>query len=447
MRVILPELKELIRAKEAKLIRDLFRFFDPADVAEVWDELTPEERVYLISTVNIADATDIIETLKAEQQREILNLLPEDKVKAILDRMSPDDRVDLIAELPREEQERFLKLMASEEEAETEELLTYPEDSAGGLMTTDFAYAYDDMKVSDVLRHLRKIAKDLDDFHYVFIIDRNKKIKGQVSLKDLITASPRQPITKIMDQRIVSVLPLSDQEEVARVFAKYDRPSIPVVDRLGRLKGIITSDDVIDVISEEATEDMHRFAALTGETEDYLATRTLTMAKRRITWLILLVFAGFLSGLVIETYASVIRYMVALSFFIPILTGSGGNAGMQSATMVIRALATGGVSVADFFRILKKEIIIGIVCGLALGVATGLRALLIQRSPILGVTVGLAMFGAVTLATALGGIIPIIFKKLGIDPALTSGPLITTIMDALTLLIYFGAAITILRAF
>lgn len=447
MRVILPELKELIQEKEEKLIRDLFRFFDPADVADIWDELTSDERRYLITTVEIFDATDIFESLKTEQQQEILKTISRDKVKAILDRMSPDDRVDFIAELDKEEQDIYLKLMASEEEAETEELLTYPEDSAGGLMTTDYAYAYDDMKVSDVQRHLRKIAQELDDFYYVFIVDRNNKVKGQISLKDLITARPRQPISNVMDQRIVSVVPLADQEEVARIFAKYDRPSIPVVDRLGRMKGIITSDDVIDVIHEEATEDMQRFAAMTGETDDYLSSKTIVMARRRITWLIILVFAGFLSGFVIETYSSVIKYMVALSFFIPILTGSGGNAGMQSATMVIRSLALGGLSAADFFYVLKKEILIGIICGLVLGGATALRALLVQGNPLLGVIVGLAMFTAVTLATALGGVIPLVFKKIGIDPALTSGPLITTIMDALTLLIYFSAAITIIKIF
>ncbi|HIE05659.1 MAG TPA: magnesium transporter, partial [bacterium (Candidatus Stahlbacteria)] len=272
-----------------------------------------------------------------------------------------------------------------------------------------------------------------------------RKIKGQISLKDLIIASPRQPINRVMDRRIVSVLPLADQEEVAKVFAKYDRPSIPVVDRIGRMKGVITADDVIDVISEEATEDMHRFAAMTGEVDDYLSSKTLTMAKRRITWLILLVFAGFLSGFVIESYSSILKYMVALSFFIPILTGSGGNAGMQSATMVIRSLATGTLSISDFFKVLRKEILVGFVCGIVLGGATALRAFLIQGDIALGVIVGVAMFCAVTLATTLGGVIPIIFKKLGVDPALTSGPLITTIMDALTLLIYFGAAIAILN--
>ncbi|HID32057.1 MAG TPA: magnesium transporter [bacterium (Candidatus Stahlbacteria)] len=443
MRVILPELKELIAGREEKLIRDLFRFFDPVDVAEIWDDLSDDERVYLLKTVDIGDSVDIIESLKTGQQKEILTILPKDNVKAILDRMEPDDRADLLFALPEVERKKYLELMATEEEAETEELLHYPEDSAGGLMTTDYAYAYDDMRVSEVLKHLRKVARDFDDFHYIFIVDRDNKIKGQVSLKDLITAGPRRPISDIIDQRVVSVLPLADKEEVARVFAKYDRPSIPVVDRLGRLKGIITSDDVIDVISEEATEDMHRFAAMTGETGDYIETGTLTMARRRITWLLLLTFAGFLSGYVIESHSSILKYIIALSFFIPVLTGSGGNAGMQSATMVIRALATGGISLGDFFRILRKEVLIGGVCGVILGVATALRALLVQKNPILGLIVGLAMFLAVTLATTLGGVIPILFKKLGIDPALASGPLITTIMDALTLLIYFGVAITI----
>lgn len=446
MRVILPEIKELIATKKKRALRKVAAFFDPADIAEIWSELTPNEQLILFNALDKKFAADIFEFLKEDQMLELLNNLSVTRKRDILNEMSPDDRTDLFAVLPSEEVEKLIPLLEEDEQIRARELLAYKENTAGGLMTTDFITASEDMKIAHVLRELRTKAKDIDFIQNIYVVDHVNRLKGIIPLKVLLTTSPQKKVENVMDTHIISVYLDMDQEEVARIFEKYDEPAVPVVDKLNRMKGVITVDDVLDVIEEETSEDIYHFGAA-GVPEQYLSANPFIVAQKRVIWLIILALAGFISGSVLEHYSFLLSNIVTLSFFIPILMNTSGSAGTQAATMVVRGLATGEIKLGDIWRVIRKELFIGILMGITAGAITALRAVILQGNMMLGVTVAIAMIVAIVIATSLGGILPILFKRLGVDPALMSGPLIATILDTTTLLIYFNVTILLLYRF
>ncbi|MEO0226087.1 MAG: magnesium transporter, partial [candidate division WOR-3 bacterium] len=381
-------------------------------------------------------------TMNGTEMIKLLRLMDPVRKIAVLNEMSPDDRADLFERLPAIEVKKIITLLRSDESQQAKELMAYKGNTAGGLMTVDFIKVYSGHRVNKVLNEIRKAARDLEFVHYVYVVDRFGRLKGSISLKDLIATDPRKRIKDVMNTSLVTVPLEMDQEEVAKLFSKYDRPSLPVVDRLGRIKGIITADDVLDVVQEEHTEDMQRFGA-SGRIEEYLHTHPFTVARKRFFWLMILALSGFISGFVMERFTFLIQSMSTLLFFIPTLMDSGGNAGTQAATVVIRGLAIGEIKISDIWYVVWKELLTGLLLGIALGVIISIRAHLIQRDPVLGLIVGLAMASVIIIATVLGGLLPFIFQKLGLDPALMSGPLITTILDSTTLLIYFGIALVL----
>jgi magnesium transporter len=439
----LPEIKELIATRKKRMIRKVASYFEPADIAEVWHELTPQEQLKLFNALEVRFATDIFEFLKEEQMLELLRVVSKQRKQAIINEMSPDDRTDLFASLPEEETEKLIPLLDEDEQSRARELLAYKSTTAGGLMTTDFITVLDDITIAQVLRVLREKAKDIDFIQKIYVVDKVNRLKGTVLLKDLLTTSPNRKVEKVMNTTIINVNLDMDQEDVAHVFEKYDEPSMPVLDKLGRIKGVITVDDVIDVIQEEASEDIYRFGAA-GVTEEYLTANPFRVAQKRVIWLIILALAGFISGSVLEHYSFLLSNIVTLSFFIPILMNTSGSAGTQAATVVVRGLATGEIKLGDIWRVVRKEFLIGILMGIIAGLITALRAILLQGNIMLGYTVAIAMVTAIVIATSLGGILPIVFKKLGVDPALMSGPLIATILDTTTLLIYFNVTLILL---
>ncbi len=446
MRVILPEIKELIATKKKRAIRKVTAYFEPADIAEVWSELTSDEQLILFNALDKKFAADIFEFLKEDQMLELLNSISVKRKREILNEMSPDDRTDLFAVLPNEEVEKLVPLLEEDEQIRARELLAYKENTAGGLMTTDFITASEDMKIAHVLRELRVKAKDIDFIQNIYIVDNVSRLKGIIPLKVLLTTNPQKKVENVMDTHIISVNLDMDQEEVARVFEKYDEPAVPVVDKLHRMKGVITYDDVLDVIKEETSEDIYHFGAA-AVTDQYLVANPFIVAQKRVIWLIILALAGFISGSVLEHYSFLLSSIVTLSFFIPILMNTSGSAGTQAATMVVRGLATGEIKLGDIWRVIRKELFIGILMGIIAGAITALRAVILQGDIMLGVTVAIAMIVAIVIATSLGGILPIFFKRLGVDPALMSGPLIATILDTTTLLIYFNVTILLLYRF
>lgn len=446
MRVILPEIKELLSSRKKSAIRKVLSYFEPADIAEVWPEFTVDEKLKLLNTLETKVAADIFEFLREEEMVELLDNLPTTRTVDILNEMSPDDRTDLFAILPNEEIEKLIPLLEVEEQKRARELLAYKENTAGGLMTTDYITVPENVKIASIMKELRTKAKDIDFIQNIYVVDKVNRLQGIIPLKDLLTTSPHRKIERVMETYFPSVGLDMDQEDVARVFEKYDIPSLPVLDKLGRIKGVITVDDVIDVIKEEASEDIYRFGA-SEVTDQYLSASPLHIAQKRVIWLIVLALAGFISGSVLERYSYLLSSIVTLSFFIPILMNTSGSAGTQAATVVVRGLATGEIKLRDIWRVVRKEFLIGILMGITAGAITALRAVVLQGDAALGLTVAIAMIAAIVIATSIGGMLPIVFKKLGVDPALMSGPLIATILDTTTLLIYFNTTILLLYRF
>jgi magnesium transporter len=446
MRVILPEIKELLSSRKKTAIRKVVSYFEPADIAEVWPEFTLNEKLKLFNSLETPFATDIFEFLNEDQMVELLANLTTSRTVEILNEMSPDDRTDLFAILPDEEVEKLILLLEVEEQKRARELLAYKENTAGGLMTTDYITVSENVNIARVMKELRTKAKDIDFIQNIYVVDTVNRLQGIIPLKNLLTTSPHRKVERVMETYFPSVGLDMDQEEVAHVFEKYDVASLPVMDKLGRIKGVITVDDVIDVIEEEASEDIYRFGA-TEVTEQYLSASPVNIARKRVIWLVILAFAGFISGSVLEHYSYLLSSIVTLSFFIPILMNTSGSAGTQAATVVVRGLATGEIRLRDIWRVIRKEFFIGILMGIIAGAITALRAFVLQGDAMLGLTVAIAMIAAIVIATSIGGLLPIIFKKLGVDPALMSGPLIATILDTTTLLIYFNITIMLLYRF
>ncbi|MBN2620719.1 magnesium transporter [candidate division WOR-3 bacterium] len=443
MRFILPEIRELIASKKKRTIKKVASYFEPADIAEIWLELKTDEQLMLFNALETRFAADIFELLNEEEMIELLHSLSLVRKKEIINEMSPDDRTDLFAMLPEAETSKLIPLLDEDEQIRARELLAYKENTAGGLMTTDLITVSVNEKTGFVMRELRAKAKEIDFIENIYVVDKVNRLQGIIPLKDLLTATPQRKVSTVMDTHFISVTLDMDQEEIARLFSKYDETALPVLDKVGRIKGVITVDDVIDVIHEEASEDIYHFGAA-GVTDEYLAANPVHVAQKRVIWLIILALAGFISGSVLEHYSFLLSSIVTLSFFIPILMNTSGSAGTQAATVVVRGLATGEIKIRDIWKVIKKEFFIGILMGIIAGGITALRAIILNGDFMLGVTVAIAMIAAIIIATSLGGILPILFKKLGVDPALMSGPLIATILDTTTLLIYFNVTIWLL---
>lgn len=445
MLLVLPEIKELLWQNKKEQLKKIFYDYEPIEIVEILKEFSLKDKVFLFSLLDIDLAADIFEKTDKDDQLTLLGAFDKTRKAEILDEVAPDERVDFFEQLPEEMVLRFLSIMEEEEAQDVRELMRYDKNTAGGRMTTDFAQMEKGINVEQTLRSLRKTAKDLEMIYYIYVVDRTDKLLGVVSLKDLILAQPEREIDEIMHTKLIAIPIDMDQEQVAKRIARYDFLALPVVDKEGKIKGIITVDDLIDVIREEDTEDMYKFGAAGKHIDDYMSTTPLTLAKNRITWLLILVVTGFVSGTIMEEFSFALKNVVSLAFFIPLLMGSGGNAGTQAASVVVRGLAIGEVKLGDIWRVVKKEFLIGITVGTALGILALLRALILQKSSLLGITVGLSMIATVTVATCLGAILPIICEKLGLDPAVVSGPLITTVVDISSLLIYFGIAIQLME--
>jgi magnesium transporter len=382
----------------------------------------------------------VFEHIEGDDRSVILPLLPQREQKNILNEMSPDERADFFDEITTEEVQHYTELLTKEAREESRLLASYPPDSAGGIMTTDFVTLLEDMTVAQALKRIREDASDAEQIYSLYVVNRQNKLVGIVTLKDIILANPNRKIGRMMDHRVMSVNAEDDQEEVAGLFKKYDLNALPVVDQYGTLIGIITVDDIIDVIGEEDTEDIYRFGGVKETELTYFQTSAPKWARQRITWLLLLVVTGFISGFILERYEEALTTVVMLAFFIPVLMDSGGNAGTQSATVIVRGLATGEITMVQASRVLRKELLIALMVGVALALLTALRAVIMHSDYALALTVAIAMLATVTVAKISGAMLPMLFKKLGFDPAIMSGPFITTIVDIFALILYFELA-------
>lgn len=441
IRIMIPEVHEAIEKRDFRALKEALQEFHPQDIVDLLRTMEPADRLILFRLLAKNQAAEVFPFLEFEEQKDLLSRFTEQNLKEIIVEMSPDDRTDLLDELPAGVVKRLLVLLDPAERAVANELLNYPESSAGRLMTPEFVDLNAGMTVDEAIERIRKTGPDKETIYYAYVTDATRTLKGMVSLRTLLLAKPGTRIEEIMKEEPIRVRTADDQESVAHVIRKYDLLAVPVVDREERLVGIVTVDDVVDVIADEATEDIQKMGAIEAAEEGYFQTGFLSLARRRILWLMILLVTATLSGSILEHYTAALQAAVILVFFIPMLMNTGGSTGTQSATLIIRGLAMGEIDVRQVGRVLWRESLMGIVLGSAIGVLGFLRAMFVPGSdPQVWLTVGLTLIVTVTTANLIGALLPIAAKLLHADPAIMAGPFIATIMDATTLLIYFEIA-------
>jgi magnesium transporter len=441
--VLLEELRPSIKEKDTVTAGKILSQFQPADIAEFLLEFDLEDQYWVISLLDNETVALVLNEVDPELGIKLLGHFNQNRATEILEEMPADDTTGLLRELSDNEQTRYINLMEKEDQKEVRELLTYPEETAGGMMTTEYVAINENVTVDKAIEILREIAPDAETVYYIFVVNIHNQLVGVITLRELIIASPLTLIKDIMHHNVVSVPVDMDQEEVARIVSKYNFLAIPVIDHDYLLLGIITVDDVIDVIHEEATEDLYRLAGAPGEQEeeeDGFFLRIAASLKARLPWLLVTMLGGLLSGHVLSRFSNQINAVVALAFFIPLLTGMGGNVGTQSSTITVRGIATGQIKPDKIWKVIFREALVGLAIGSILGLLVGSIASWWQEKPMLGVVVGLAMMGNMLTAATMGTLVPLTFRKIGIDPAVASAPFISTAIDITGLLIYSSLA-------
>jgi len=451
-KLLQPEIQSLIVERKLSILKEILSEWSPADIADLIVDLSEQEQVIIFRLLSNELAADTFEHLEVETQKELLKAMAQSEVAAILNEMSPDDRTALLEELPSAAAKQLIQLLSSEERRIAQTLLGYPENSVGRLMTPDYIAIRPEWTINETLKFIRENAEDKETLNIVYVIDEKGKLLDDIKLKDFILAEPNEKVADIMDGNFVALNVHDDQEDAVEVFKKYDRIALPVVDKFNVLIGIVTVDDVLDVAEEEATEDIHKLAAVEAFEEPFPTIPLLEMVKKRAVWLTILFIAQILTAIVMGYFESEISKAIVLSIFIPLIISSGGNSGSQAATLVIRAMAVGEIALNDWWRIMRREILSGLIIGLILGLLGFLQVALLANFSaaigvhwfLIGITISISIIGIVLWGTLSGSMLPFILKRLGADPATSSTPLVTTIVDIVGLIIYFTVAIIIL---
>ncbi|HDR52245.1 MAG TPA: magnesium transporter [Mariniphaga anaerophila] len=439
--ISIRELLELIDNRQWKELRQELEKLDPAEIAEIIEDLKREgDDIILFRLLPRETAKETFFRLEYDKQEELLEGLADRKhlLAELLNDLAPDDRTALFEELPGPVTQRLIQLLSPEERKISIQLLGYPEDSIGRLMTPDYVAVKPEMTIEQALDHIRQFGKDSETLNVVYVVDKNWKLIDEIRLREILLAKSGQTIEDLMDNRFVALNVLDDQETVINIFHDYDRVALPVINTEGILLGIVTFDDVMDVEEEEATEDFHKFGSIQDLIFNPARAKVFLLYKKRIVWLVILVFMNVFSGAAIAGFEDTIQAMVSLVFFLPLLIDSGGNAGAQSATLMIRALATGDVITKDWLRLLGKELMVALLLGLTMAIAVSLVASF--RAPEIITVVGLSMMCTVLAGSLIGLSLPFIFTILKQDPATASAPLITSLADISGVLIYFSIA-------
>jgi len=437
---LLASVEKLFERKQFKSLKELLSTMEPADIAEVLSEKGAAERVFLFRLLPKDLAIEVFEFLEGTEREELLASFTDTEVAAIIEEMSDDDRTALFDELPAKTVKKLLAHLSPEERKLANALLNYAADSAGRIMTPEFIDLKENMTAAKALDRIRATAAKKETIYTSFVVSPERKLKGTVHLEDLILASPETTVTDLMDELPVFVSTDTDQEEAAATMSKYDLQTIPVVDREHRLVGILTFDDILDIVQEEATEDFEKMAGISPVDESYLDAAILTLTRKRFTWLLVCIVTQLFSSFILAHYSFALESVVALAFFIPLLTGTGGNTGTQAATLVIRGLTVGEITKEDVHKVITKEIISGLLLGGALALLASLRAWSMGTGYGVAATVAVSVAGVVMLGNLVGAFLPFVAKKFNIDPAVMSGPFITTVVDIMGLLIYFEVA-------
>ena len=445
----LLELEKLIDEKQFKLLRTGITDVNPVDIAALIEELPIEKAVVLFRVLPKDMASDVFANLYHEIQQALIERLSAKEIFEVMEELFLDDTVDFIEEIPAIIAKRVLAHVTSETRELINQILKYPDNSAGSIMTVEYVDLKRSLTVAQAFERIRQVGIDKETIYTCYVTDSERVLNGVISVKTLLLAEPSEMVSDIMDTNIIFTHTDADREEVVLLFDKYDLMNLPVMDSENRLVGIITVDDIIDVVQEEATEDFEKMAAMAPSDKPYLKTSVLELAKNRITWLVVLMIAAMITGSIMAIYENAIEAMTLLVFFTPMLMNTGGNSGSQSSTMIIRGMALMEIMPRDFFRIIWKEMRVGLIAGTILAAINFIRVWITYRNDepaiiMVSVTISAALLFTVIIANVIGGSMPIIAKKCRIDPAVMAAPLITTIVDALSLIVYFSLATMLL---
>lgn len=439
-------IKELLENKQYTRLRQRMADMNIADIAAIMEELEEEEllKVFRILPKNMA--ADVFSYLEVESQQYIITSLSDREAANIINNLMADDATDLLEEMPANIVKKLLANASAETRRDINHLLRYPEDSAGSIMTVEYVDLKEAMTVEDAIQRIRQIGVDSETINICYVLDTKRTLVGTVALRYLLISPPDAVIGDIMHENVIYLNTLMDQEEVARQFQKYDFTSMPVADNEGRLVGIITVDDVVDILQEEATEDIEKMAAIVPSDKPYMKTGVFETWKKRIPWLLLLMISATFTGSIITSFEQALSVFPILTAFIPMLMDTGGNAGGQASVTIIRGLSLNEISYSDVPVILWKELRVAVICGATLSAAYFIKLMAFDKVGIsVALVVCLTLIAAIAIAKMIGCTLPVLAKRIGFDPAVMASPFITTIVDALSLLIYFGIATRILH--
>ncbi len=443
--ITIEDIQEMIKNKEYRLLKEILNDMNPADLAGIFEDLPEESYPILFRILAKELAAEVFVELDSDTQELLISGFSDNELKEVLEELYIDDTVDIIEEMPANVVKRILRHSDKEARQSINQILRYPKDSAGSIMTIEFIDLKMDMTVEDAFTRIRRIAIDKETIYTCYVIDKNRKLIGLVSVKDLLLNDYSSTIEEIMETNVIYVNTLDDKEEVAQKFSKYDFLALPVVDNEGRLVGIVTVDDAIDVILEENTEDIEKMAAMTPTDKPYLQTGIFSTWSKRIPWLMLLMLSSTFTTIIIGGYEEKLAACTVLTSFIPMFMGTAGNAGSQTSVAIIRALSLNEVEFRDIFKIMSKELLVSILCGVALFIVNFIKLMIFDQVGLsISFVVSLTLLSTVVLAKFTGCILPLLAKKIGFDPAVMASPFITTIVDAMSLIIYFNIAVRVL---
>lgn len=458
-RILEPEIKSLIDARNFTALRELFSEMPPADVAEIILDLPEGERVIIFRILPHVLAADVFEYFDVDAQQHLLRGMAQEQVVAILNEMSPDDRTALLEELPSAAARQLIRLLTPEERHVAQALLGYPEGSVGRLMTPDLIAVNAEWTVREVLDFVRENGRDSETINVIYVVDDRGKLIDDLRIREFLLTPLEKKVSELMDENFIALTVTDSQEDALNVFRRYDRSALPVVDSLGVLVGLVTTDDMLDVAEEEATEDIQKIGGMEALDEPYMRIPLWRMVRKRAGWLVILFLGEMLTATAMANYQDEIAKAVVLALFLPLIISSGGNSGSQASTLIIRAMALGEVRLRDWWRVASRELQAGFSLGVILGTIGAIRVavwsvlgekyfhrqLYGPHWPLVAMTVGIALVGVVLWGSLAGAMLPFVLRRLGADPATSSAPFVATLVDVTGLVIYFSIALLIMR--
>ena len=434
---------ELLEAHDFKQLKEDLGSVHPVDIVVILEELDKKQRTLVFRLLAKEEAAEVFTDMNSDMREDLINALTDSELEEVMDEMYVDDTVDVLEEMPANVVDRILTVTDEETRQKINALLQYPEDSAGSIMNIEYISLRKEMTVADAILKIRQVGINKETIYTCYVTEK-KRLIGMVDVKDLLTAGESRLIEEIMDENVVCARTLDDQEKVANRINKYGLVAIPIIDHEDCLVGIVTVDDAMLVLQDEATEDISIMAGVSPNEDSYFETSVLRQVRNRTPWLMLLMLSATVTGEILGYYENAMAAMPILITFIPMLMGTGGNCGSQSSTLIIRGLAVGEIEFSDIFKVIFKEIRVAVIVGALLAFVNGIRiCIMYDRDILLAVALGITMVAVVSIAKCIGCILPLIAKKIGIDPAIMAAPLITTITDTCTILVYFNIVTTV----